>query len=162
MDVCYNGLFKLLIDKGLKKTEFAKKVGISANTLAKLSRNEMVSMEMLVRICRKMECTLDDIVEILPETILKNKCYNFIKKNKKLSLVESEQVFEQSSEICNLLESQLIKEEAGAFLNTLIRGLKYPYKEVIYLQYYDGKVLESKKITQAKKIKIKKKTKIFI
>ncbi len=74
MDVCYNGLFKLLIDKGLKKTEFAKKVGISANTLAKLSRNEMVSMEMLVRICRKMECTLDDIVEILPETILKNKC----------------------------------------------------------------------------------------
>ena len=74
MDVCYNKLFKLLIDKGLKKTEFAKKVGISANTLAKLSRNEMVSMEMLVRICRKMECTLDDIVEILPETILKNKC----------------------------------------------------------------------------------------
>ena len=73
MDVCYNGLFKLLIDKGLKKTEFAKKVGISANTLAKLSRNEMVSMEMLVRICRKMECTLDDIVEILPETLIKDK-----------------------------------------------------------------------------------------
>ncbi|MDD3138014.1 MAG: helix-turn-helix transcriptional regulator [Lachnospiraceae bacterium] len=73
MDVCYNRLFKLLIDKGLKKTEFAKKVGISANTLAKLSRNEMVSMEMLVRICRKLECTLDDIVEILPETLIKDK-----------------------------------------------------------------------------------------
>ena len=73
MDVCYNGLFKLLIDKGLKKTEFAKKVGISANTLAKLSRNEMVSMEMLVRICRKLECSLDDIVEILPETLIKDK-----------------------------------------------------------------------------------------
>ena len=79
-------------------------------------------------------------------TISKNKCYNFIKKNKKLSLVESEQVFEQSSEICNLLESQLIKEEAGAFLNTLIRGLKYPYKEVIYLQYYDG--LNSREIAE--------------
>ena len=79
-------------------------------------------------------------------TILKNKCYNFIKKNKKLSLVESEQVFEQSSEICNLLESQLIKEEAGAFLNTLIRGLKYTYKEVIYLQYYDG--LNSREIAE--------------
>lgn len=73
MDVCYNRLFKLLIDKGLKKTEFAKKVGISANTLAKLSRNEMVSMDMLVRICRKLECTFDDIVEILPETVIKNK-----------------------------------------------------------------------------------------
>lgn len=73
MDVCYNKLFKLLIDKGLKKTEFAKKVGISANTLAKLSRNEMVSMEMLVRICRKLECKLDDIVEILPETVIQDK-----------------------------------------------------------------------------------------
>ena len=40
MDVCYNKLFKLLIDKGMKKTEFAKEVGISANTLAKLSHNE--------------------------------------------------------------------------------------------------------------------------
>jgi putative transcriptional regulator len=73
MDVCYNRLFKLLIDKGLKKTEFAKKVGISANTLAKFSRNEMVSMEILVRVCRKLECTLDDIVEILPETLIKDK-----------------------------------------------------------------------------------------
>ena len=36
MNVCYNRLFKLLIDKGLKKTEFAKKVGIGQNTLAKL------------------------------------------------------------------------------------------------------------------------------
>lgn len=79
-------------------------------------------------------------------TILKNKCYNFIKKNKKLNLVESEDVFEQSSEICNLLESQLIKEEASAFLNTLIRALKYPYKEVIYLQYYDG--LNSREIAE--------------
>lgn len=79
-------------------------------------------------------------------TILKNKCYNFIKKNKKMNLVESEEVFEQSSEICNLLESQLIKEEAGAFLNMLIRGLKYPYKEVIYLQYYDG--LNSREIAE--------------
>jgi putative transcriptional regulator len=67
MDVCYNNLFKMLIDKGLKKTEFAKKVGISANTLAKLSRNEMVSMDVIVRICRKMNCSFDDIAEILPE-----------------------------------------------------------------------------------------------
>lgn len=38
MEICYNNLFKMLIDKGLRKTEFAKEVGISANTLAKLSR----------------------------------------------------------------------------------------------------------------------------
>ena len=66
MDISYNKLFKLLIDKGLNKTEFAKVVGISTNTLAKLSRNEHVSMEIIVRICRKMGCTVDDILDILP------------------------------------------------------------------------------------------------
>lgn len=67
MDVSYNKLFKLLIDKELKKTEFAKEIGISANTLAKLSRNELVSMKILVRICRYFECSVDDILDILPE-----------------------------------------------------------------------------------------------
>ena len=66
MDLSYNKLFKLLIDKGLNKTEFAKEVGISTNTLAKLSRNEYVSMEIIVRICRKMNCTVNDILDILP------------------------------------------------------------------------------------------------
>lgn len=69
MDVCYNKLFKLLIDKGMKKTVFDKNVGISANTLAKLSHNNMVSMDVIVRICRNLDCTVDDIMDILPETI---------------------------------------------------------------------------------------------
>ncbi|WP_418552930.1 helix-turn-helix domain-containing protein [Longibaculum muris] len=67
MDVSYNNLFKLLIDKGMNKTEFRTRVGISEGTLAKLSKNENVSMDILIRICRKMECTLDDIVMVLPE-----------------------------------------------------------------------------------------------
>ena len=67
MDVCYNKLFKLLIDKGLKKTEFSKQAGISANTLAKPSKNETVSMDVLIRICRSLNCTIDDIVDVLPE-----------------------------------------------------------------------------------------------
>ena len=54
MYVTYNNLFKLLIDKGLNKTEFAREVGISSNTLAKLSKNEFVSLEVLVRICRQL------------------------------------------------------------------------------------------------------------
>ena len=54
MDICYNKLFKMLIDKGMKKTEFRKQVGISEGTLAKLSRNENVSMDVIVKICRKM------------------------------------------------------------------------------------------------------------
>lgn len=67
MDVSYNKLFKLLIDKGLRKTEFANLVGISGSTLAKLSKNETVSMEVMVKICRKLECDIEDVVDILPE-----------------------------------------------------------------------------------------------
>ena len=67
MDVNYNKLFKMLIDRSLKKTEFAKLVGISANTLAKLSRNETVSMDIIVKICRKLDCSIDDIMDVLPD-----------------------------------------------------------------------------------------------
>lgn len=65
MGVCYNRLWKLLIDKGLKKSQFARSLGISAPTLAKLSKNEYVSMEILVRICEAFDCNIEDIVEII-------------------------------------------------------------------------------------------------
>lgn len=67
MTISYNKLFKLLIDRGQKKTEFAKAVGLSSNTLAKLSKNEYISMEMLLKICKYLECTVDDIMDILPD-----------------------------------------------------------------------------------------------
>ena len=66
MLVSYNGLYKQLIDKGWNKTEFAREVGISSNTLAKLSKNELVSLEVLVRICQRLDCPLGDIVQIVP------------------------------------------------------------------------------------------------
>lgn len=65
MDVCYNKLFKLLIDKRMKKTELRKMTGISPNTLTKLSNNEFVSMEVLVKICRALNCDIGDIVEVV-------------------------------------------------------------------------------------------------
>ena len=65
MDVCYNKLFKLLIDKRMKKTELRKMTGISPNTLTKLSNNEFVSMEVLVKICRALNCDAGDIVEVV-------------------------------------------------------------------------------------------------
>ena len=68
MTVSYKKLFKLLIDKDLKKTEFAEKVGISQNTMAKFSKGEFVSMEVLTRICLYFHCTFDDIVEIVIDT----------------------------------------------------------------------------------------------
>ena len=65
MGVCYNRLWKLLIDKGLKKSQFARSLGISAPTLAKLSKNEYVSMEILIRICEDFDCNIEDIVEVV-------------------------------------------------------------------------------------------------
>ena len=66
MNVCYNKLFKLLIDKGLKKTDLRLATGISPNTLTKLSNNEYVSMEVLTKICRVLQCDVGDIMEVVP------------------------------------------------------------------------------------------------
>lgn len=67
MKVSYKKLFKLLIDKEMKKTEFAKKIGIGQNTLEKLSKNENVSMEILIKICEGLDCKLEDIVEFVKD-----------------------------------------------------------------------------------------------
>lgn len=64
MEISYNPLFKLLIDKGMKKTDLAKKANLTAGTLAKLSKHQTVSMETLIKICECLNCTFDDIVEI--------------------------------------------------------------------------------------------------
>ena len=64
--VCYNNLFKLLIDKGLKKSELARMCNLSSPTMAKLSKNEYVSMDVLVRICQELDCRIENIMEIRP------------------------------------------------------------------------------------------------
>jgi DNA-binding Xre family transcriptional regulator len=67
VDVCYNKLFKLLIDKEMKKTDLRKMTGISPNTLTKLTSNALVSMEVLVKICRVLDCDFGDIIEVVKE-----------------------------------------------------------------------------------------------
>ena len=64
MEVSYNPLFKLLIDKGMKKTDLAKEADLTSGTLAKLSKHQTVSMETLIKICLCLDCTFDAIVEI--------------------------------------------------------------------------------------------------
>lgn len=68
MEVSYNKLFKLLIDKNIKKTEMAKEAGISSVTLAKLSKNQSVSMESLLKICEILDCDISDIVEVVKKS----------------------------------------------------------------------------------------------
>ena len=59
----YNKLWKLLIDKGMTKTDLRIKTGMSTSTLAKMSNNENVSMEIILRICEILECNVGDIVD---------------------------------------------------------------------------------------------------
>lgn len=61
MSVSYNGLWKLLIDKGMNKTDLMNEVRISSSTIAKMSKGETVSMTVLKKICKKLECDIGDI-----------------------------------------------------------------------------------------------------
>jgi len=67
MAVSYNKLWKLLIDKNMKRIDLRTTAKISSGTLAKLGKNEGVSTEVLVRICHALECDIGDIMEVLPD-----------------------------------------------------------------------------------------------
>ena len=63
MAVNYNKLWKLLIDKGMNKTDLRVKTGMSTSTLAKMSNNEVVSMDVVLRICEILECNVGDVMD---------------------------------------------------------------------------------------------------
>lgn len=63
MVVCYDKLWKLLIDKKMKRTDLIKQAKISTNVLARMGKEEPVSMESIGKICRLLECTIDDVLE---------------------------------------------------------------------------------------------------
>ncbi len=67
MAVSYDKLWKLLIDKKINKTQLCKRAKISTNAMAKLGKNEDVRVAVLTRICLVLDCSMDEIMEILPE-----------------------------------------------------------------------------------------------
>ena len=67
MAVSYNKLWKLLIDKNMKKKELGEAAGISNSLIAKLGKNENVTVDVLVRICTALDCGIDDIMELVPD-----------------------------------------------------------------------------------------------
>lgn len=67
MAVSYNRLWKQLIDRGMKKKDLAAQAGISVFSLTKMTRGENMTTDVLVKICRTLSCTMDDIMEILPD-----------------------------------------------------------------------------------------------
>lgn len=65
MKMSYNKLWKLLIDKQMKKSDLRKKAGISSSSLAKLTKN--VTTEVLAKICQELQCDVADIMEFIPD-----------------------------------------------------------------------------------------------
>lgn len=67
MAVSYKKLWILLIEKDMKKTDLRIQSGISTGALAKLGKNEHVNTEVLVKICKVLDCKIEDIMEIVEE-----------------------------------------------------------------------------------------------
>lgn len=67
MEASYKKLWKLLIDRDMSKTDLRMKAGISTMALAKLGKNENVSMEVLKKVCTALQCDIGDIMELIPE-----------------------------------------------------------------------------------------------
>ena len=66
MAVNYNKLWKLLIDKKMTKTDLRLKADIGTATLAKLGKNQSVSMDVIIKICAVLECNIADVMDIIP------------------------------------------------------------------------------------------------
>ena len=66
MEASYKKLWKLLIDRDMSKADLRLKAGISTMALAKLGKNENVSMEVLKKVCAALDCNIGDIMDLVP------------------------------------------------------------------------------------------------
>ena len=64
MAISYNNLWKLLIDKGLNKGDLRNMTGISSSTVAKMTNGEAVTLTVVEKICNKLNCRIEEVVEI--------------------------------------------------------------------------------------------------
>jgi len=69
MAISYIKLWKLLLDKKMKKTDLIKVADISTTTLAKLSKDQYVSMEVMSRICKALSCDIGNVMEMIPDEL---------------------------------------------------------------------------------------------
>jgi DNA-binding Xre family transcriptional regulator len=68
LTVSYKRLWKLLIDRDMKKKDLQAAAGISPSSISKLSRNENVSMDVLIKVCSALGVSFEDIMELIPST----------------------------------------------------------------------------------------------
>ena len=67
MEISYKKLWKMLIDKDMKKKDLQAAAGISWASVTKLSKGESVSMEVLMKVCKTLNCNIGDIMDLIPE-----------------------------------------------------------------------------------------------
>lgn len=67
MKLSYQKLWVMLVERGMKKTEFAKKAGISSASIAKLGKGANVTTDVLLKICEELNCDISDIVEVVKD-----------------------------------------------------------------------------------------------
>ena len=67
MAISYKRLWKLLVDLNMSKADLRKKIGVATGTMTKLRRNEIVALEVLMRICSVCNCNFGDIIDFIPE-----------------------------------------------------------------------------------------------
>lgn len=67
MSVSYKKLWKILIDRDMRKEDLRLAAGLTTTTIAKLGRNETVHLDIIMKICKTLGCGIDDILEIVPE-----------------------------------------------------------------------------------------------
>ena len=67
VSISYKPLWRLLVEKDMKKLDLRDRIGMSNNTLARLGKNEPVSMDILERICVALDCRIEDVVEFLKD-----------------------------------------------------------------------------------------------
>ena len=67
MAVCYNKLWHMLIDRNMSKTQLIKEAGITTNAMSRMGKNEDVRVEVLAKICTALNCTMDDVIEVIPD-----------------------------------------------------------------------------------------------
>ena len=68
MAISYNGLWKLLIDRGMNKGDLCKKTGLSSSTMAKMTNGESVKLSVLERICKELDCNFADLVDYVDDS----------------------------------------------------------------------------------------------
>ena len=89
MGVSYNRLWKMLIDKNMKRIEMQYLTGISGNILARMGKNQYVSMETIEKICKKLDCTVDEMMEFTDDEQQEQTC-QIIKTGRMLQKLKKE------------------------------------------------------------------------